>query len=146
MSKKEFLITVIIVLLAIALIATIIVLKKLDAANPDETTGTTSGVAHDHDGDGVPDHGDDAHADEDSQDNTTSATGGSNEDAVIPEDSDIDISVDLEDLPTNGDSATEGGSTDTTEGGSTDTTEGGFSGAVSGDEIDFDDLNNAGKK
>lgn len=176
MNKKEFLITVIIVVLAIALIATIIVLKKLDAS-PEGTVGTTSGVAHDHDGDGIPDHGDDAHTNEDSEDNTTGTTSGdsasgNNEDAVISEDTDIDISVDLEDLPVDGansgntesgsadsgdtdSGSTESGSTDSgdtgsAEGGSTDTTEGdteqgNTSGAVSGNEIDFDDLNNRGK-
>ena len=101
MSRKEFLITVIIVVLSIALIATIIVLKKIDKTNPGETTGTNSGIAHDHDGDGVPDHGDDAHENKDSGDNTTGATGG-NVDAVVPDASDIDVSIALEDLPSSG--------------------------------------------
>lgn len=116
MSKKEFLITVIVVVLSIALISTIIVLKKIDKTNPDKPVGTTSGVPHDHDGDGVPDHGDDAHENEANGDNTASASGGSstsggNTEAVVPGDSDIDISIGLEDLPTDGDGTAKGGST-----------------------------------
>ena len=58
MTKKEFLITVIVVVLAIALVATVIVLKRADnAANGTPTTA----VPHDHNGDGIPDHGDDGH-------------------------------------------------------------------------------------
>jgi len=166
MSKKEFIITIIIVVLAIALVATVIVLKRADnAANGTPTTA----VPHDHNGDGIPDHGDDEHGE------TTAPTTGGNGDAADPNDSDVDISVDLEDIPSGGEQGDstkpttgttepttgttdpttgatepESGSNDSTQpttGGndSTEPTTGGNSGAVNGNEIDFDDLLNAGK-
>lgn len=113
MSKKEFFITAVIALLSVALIVVVIVSKKADNKN---NPSTPSSVAHDHNGDGVPDHDDNYHA-----------TGGT------AEDSDVDIGLDVDDLPT--ESGTGNGSAN----GNTD-----GSGAVNGSEIDMDDLINAG--
>ena len=174
MNKKEFLITAIVVVLAIALVATIVILKRTD----DTPDTSNTGVAHDHNGDGIPDHGDDAHGD------ATEGTAGGNVDAVIPDDSDVDISIDLEDIPADSTKPTTGnngpttgnngpttgnnepttgnnepttGATEPTTGnnepttGATEPTTGATdptnpsSGAVSGNEIDFDDLLNAGR-
>ena len=160
MNKKEFLITAIVVVLAIALVATIVILKRTD----DTPDTPNTGVAHDHNGDGIPDHGDDAHG------NATEGTAGGNVDAVIPDDSDVDISIDLEDIPADSTKPTTGnnepttgnnepttGATEPTTGsdapttGATEPTTGATeptnpsSGAVSGNEIDFDDLLNAGR-
>ena len=140
MSKKEIIITVVIAVLAIALIATVIVAKKMDAVN--NPTTPSSSVAHDHDGDGVADHDDSAHETQGS--NSGSANG------VVPEDGDVDVSIDLEDLPDNSGGTTEPttGNTSTTEpttGNTTEPTTGTNSGAVSGNEIDMDDLINAGR-
>ena len=151
MSKKEIIITVVIAVLAIALIATVIVAKKMDNVN--NPTTPSSGVAHDHDGDGVADHDDSAHA-------TQGTTAGGNSDGVVPEDGDVDVSIDLEDLPGNSGGTTEPttGNNSTTEpttgndptepttgNDSTEPTTGNTSGAVSGNEIDMDDLINAGR-
>ena len=114
MTKKDFIITAVIAVLSVALIVMVIVTKKQDAGN---NPSTPSSVAHDHDGDGVPDHDDSYHA-----------TSGDEEDT------DIDIGLDIEDQPTEGTGST----------GSTGSTEGTGGGAVDGGEIDMDDLINAG--
>ena len=150
MTKKDAIITAVIAVLAIALIVLVVVAKRAD--NKNNPTTPSSSVAHDHDGDGVPDHGDDAHA--------TQGTTGGNAGGVIPEDGDVDVNIDLEDLPDNSGGTTEpttgntttepttgNDPTDPTTGNNstTEPTTGNTSGAVSGNEIDFDDLLNAGK-
>ena len=107
MSKKEFIITVIVIVLAIALIATVIVLKRANSEANGGADANAGTVAHDHNGDGVPDHGDEAHS--------TEGTTGGNVDAVNPEDSDVDISVNLEDIPA-GESGSQSGTTQPTTG------------------------------
>ena len=119
MSKKDFIITAIIAVLSVALIAVVIVSKTNDGANTPTTP--SSAVPHDHDGDGKPDHDDSAHT-----------SGGSN-DSVIENDDDIDIGLDIEDQPD-----PTGGTTAPTTG------NGGGDNAVGGNEIDMDDLINAG--
>lgn len=124
MSKKDFIITAIIVVLSIALIAVIIVAKRAENKTAAPTTVPSSSVAHDHDGDGVADHDDSAHA-----------TEGVND----PNAEDTDISVGIEDLPENTDGTTNTEGTTATEATS------GTGNAVTGENIEFDDLINAGQ-
>lgn len=170
--KKEFWITLIVVVLALGLIAGVIVANKLTPDVPKET------VAHDHDGDGVPDHGDDAHEGDDvtvphdhdgdgvadhgdeahtdsgntEAGNTDSGNAGGN---TGTGEGNVDISIDLEDVPdgstptnpANPTNPTQPGATDPTSPstGATEPGNAGGSGAVPGNEIDFDDLKNAGQ-
>lgn len=158
--KKEVLITILVIVLAVALVVGVIVANKLtpDVQEPtvahdhdgdgvpdhgdDAHTDTEATVAHDHDGDGVPDHGDEAHTDGGNTDGGNTGNGGT--------EGDVDISIDLEDVPggNNDTPDTTQPSTGTTEPTpeTTQPSEGSNSGAVNGNEIDFDDLQNAGKK
>lgn len=129
MSKKDFIITAIIALFSVALIVLIVVAKKETPKDPNATTAPSSAVAHDHNGDGVPDHDDNYHATEGEKD---------------PNAEDTDISVDVENLGGNTDGTTGTEATTGTEGGSTGSTES-TGNAVTGNEIEFDDLLNAGK-
>ena len=86
MSKKDFWITVIVSILCVALIVGIIIVKRSEGSTP---------VAHDHNGDGIPDHGDEAHTTTPTTATTPSATAPANGE----NEEDTDISVDIEDLP-----------------------------------------------
>ena len=119
MNKKDFIITAVIAVLSVALIVVVILSKKND--QNDAPTTPSSSVAHDHNGDGIPDHDDSYH---------NSANG----DAVVEDD--LDIGLDIENVPTESGSGTQSGS-------GTGTGTGG--GAVEGGEIDMDDLIDAGK-
>lgn len=103
MNKKDFLITLIIAVLCIGLIVAIVLVKRSEAKKAGPTTAPST-VAHDHNGDGIPDHGDEAHEEEETEtkNNTTTTPSGTGNGSggVTPEDTDIDISIDLEDLPT----------------------------------------------
>ena len=161
--KKEVLITILVIVLAVALVVGVIVANKLtpDVQEPtvahdhdgdgvpdhgdDAHTDTEATVAHDHDGDGVPDHGDEAHTDNGTTDSGNTDSGNTGNGGT---EGDVDISIDLEDVPGGNDTpGTTQPSTGTTEPApeTTQPSEGSNSGAVNGNEIDFDDLQNAGK-
>lgn len=153
--KKEFWITLIVIILAVGLVVGVILANKLTPDVPGETVAHDHNgdgipdhgadehetVPHDHDGDGIPDHDDSAHTDSGSAQGSTptgNAGGG---------DSDVDISIDLEDVPDGTTPTTPSTGTEPTtpSTGTTEPSTPGTGNPVNGNEIDFDDLQNAGK-